>query len=289
MPNKPELRAPWFNRVSPGYFETMGTPMLEGRDFNDRDTMSSLEVAIVSKKFQEKYLNGADPIGKQFRIRSGPGEKQHSYQIVGLVKDSKYQSLSSTLEPLVFLASTQDPAGLGTNLIIQSHEPIGPLTANVKNAILGENASVEMVFQVFKTQVQESLLRERLMATLSGFFGILAALLASVGLYGVISYMVARRKNEIGIRVACGANRIDIVRLVFREAGVLLGVGMAIGIALTLGGLRLTQALLYGLQASDPVTIVLAVALLASVSLLASWVPAYRASRLDPVQALREE
>ena len=289
QPIKSDQPAPLFNRVTPGYFETMGTPMVAGRDFNDRDTLTSPEVAIVSKKFQEEYLNGADPIGRQFRMLTGPGEKPHSYQIVGVVKDSKFRSVAADFVPLVFVAMGQDESWLGANLIVRSHEPAGPLTAAIKNAILAENPNAEFIFQVFRTQVSNSLLRERLMATLSGFFGGLAALLASVGLYGVISYMVARRRNEIGIRVALGASRADVVRLVFREAAIVLGVGILIGVALSLGGLRATQALLYGLQTTDPVTIGLAAALLAAVSLFASWVPAYRASRLDPVQSLREE
>jgi ABC-type antimicrobial peptide transport system permease subunit len=264
--------------------------MLLGRDFNVHDTTSSPEVAIVSKIFQEKYLNGANPIGKQFRIGGGRGEEVHVYEIVGVVKDSKYRSLSSAIEPLIFLSQTQDKHPFaGLHLLIRSRESLGPLTSNIKDALLDEVPSVAIQFQVFKTQVLDSLLRQRLMATLSGFFGVLAALLASVGLYGVISYMVTRRRNEIGIRVALGASRSSILQLVFREAALLLAIGMTAGIALTLVGLRVTQALLYGLEANDPLTLTLAVLLLAGVSLLASWMPAFRASRLDPVQTLREE
>jgi predicted permease len=280
----------WANRVSPGYFETMGTPILAGRDFNEQDNASSPEVAIVSRQFQEKFLNGASPLGKQFRIPSGPGEEKHILEIVGVVKDSKYQDLEAPIEPIVFFAQKQDKKALPwISLLIRSRKPAGPLTAAVKSVLLDENPALAVEFQVFKTEVQNSLLRQRLMATLSGFFGLLASMLASVGLYGVISYMVARRRNEIGIRVALGASRVNIIQLVFREAAVLLGIGMTIGLGLTLGGLKATKALLYGLEAHDPLTIAMAVLLLAGVSLLASWLPAFRASRLDPVQALREE
>ncbi|HEY3742652.1 MAG TPA: ABC transporter permease [Bryobacteraceae bacterium] len=293
MIGMPPLKDPpntWFNRVTSGYFSTVGTRMLEGRDFDDHDTLASPEVAIVTQQFQRAYLNGADPIGKHFRIRTGLGEGKHVYEIVGLVKDSKYRSLSDPTEPLVYIALGQEANPRGAmNFLVRSRQALGPLTAGIMSGLMEKNPNLAVQFQVFKTQVQNSLLRQRLMATLSGFFGLLAEVLASVGLYGVISYMVARRRNEIGIRVALGASRSSIVQLVFREAAVLLAIGIAIGVALTIGGLRVTKALLYGLSAHDPVTIALAVALLAAVSLVASWLPAMRASRLDPVQALREE
>ena len=166
---------------------------------------------------------------------------------------------------------------------------MGATALLAKQVALAEDSDMILRFHPFKEQVDETLLRDRLMATLSGFFGFLAAVLATVGLYGVISYMVARRKNEIGIRVALGADRMNIVRLVIREAAILLCVGLVIGIALTASGARVTKSLLYGLEGHDPWTIASAVGLLAVVSLSASVVPALRASRLDPIDALREE
>lgn len=281
---------PWFDRVSAGYFRTMGTPLLAGRDFDDRDTASSPEVAIVNQEFCNKFLGRANPLGKQFRVLAGPGEVQHVYQIVGVVKNSKYQSLRDNFEPLVFVADVQDKEpGLGTNMIVRSTAPLGSLMSALRKTILHENAGISLQFQVFKTQVRESLLRERLMATLSGFFGFLAAVLATVGLYGVISYMVARRRNEIGIRIALGANRTNIMNLVVKEAGLLLAAGLVIGTALAIVTAQTASSLLYGLRPTDPESIAFAIALLAAVALVASFLPAVRASRVEPMVALREE
>ena len=287
---KQDRMVPWFDRVSAGYFRTMGTPMLAGRDFDDRDSSSSPEVAIVNQEFSKKYLGGANPLGKTFRILSGPGEYQHVYQIVGLVKNSKYQNLRDDFVPIVFVAAAQDDKpGLGTNVMVRSALPAGAVMAAVKKTVLEQNAGVSLQFQVFKTQVRDSLLRERLMATLSGFFGFLAAALATVGLYGVISYMVARRRNEIGIRIALGANRNNVVNLVLREAGLLLLTGLVVGTAVAIAATRTASSLLFGLKATDPLTIGLAIVLLGAVATAASFIPALRAARLEPMAALREE
>jgi ABC-type antimicrobial peptide transport system permease subunit len=167
--------------------------------------------------------------------------------------------------------------------------PLGSLIPAVKKTVLDENSELSLQFQVFTAQVRDSLLRERLMATLSGFFGFLAVALATVGLYGVISYMVERRRNEIGIRIALGANRGNVLNLVLREAGVLLVAGLGIGIALALAAGRAASSMLFGLQPSDPVTIGGSVAGLAVVAIAASLLPAMRAARVEPMVALREE
>jgi predicted permease len=281
---------PWFDGVSAGYLRTMGTPLIAGRDFDDRDTPWSPEVAIVNREFSRKFLGGADPIGKQFRVLSGPGEPEHIYQIVGLVKNSKYQNLREDFKPLVYVAASQrkDP-GMGENLLVRSSLPIGTLMSRLKETIRGQNADTSVQFQVFQTQVEESLLRERLMATLSGFFGFLAAVLATVGLYGVISYLVAKRRNEIGIRIALGADRLGVVRLVLGEGGLQVALGLAVGTALAVAAARTATSLLHGLQPGDPLVIGAADALLATAAFLASLLPALRASRLEPMAALRED
>ena len=288
--NTQERMVPWFNRISPGYFRTMGTALVAGRDFDDRDTTSAPEVAIVNQEFSRKFLGGANPIGKSFRVLTGPGETQHMYQIVGLVKNSKYQNLREDFKPLAYVAESQNKEpGLGLHFMVRSTLPLGSLMAAVKKTVLDENSQISLQFQVFTTQVRESLLRERLMATLSGFFGFLAVALATVGLYGVISYMVERRRNEIGIRIALGANRANVLNLVLREAGVLLVAGLAIGIGLALAVGRAASSLLFGLQPNDPVTIGASVAGLAVVAIAASLLPAMRAARVEPMVALREE
>jgi putative ABC transport system permease protein len=281
---------PWFDRVSAGYFRTMGTPLLAGRDFDDRDTTSSPEVAIVNREFSDKFLEGADPIGKQFRVLAGPGESEHIYQIVGLVKNSKYQNLREKFKPLVYVAATQNKEpGMGDQIIVRSTLPLGALLSRLKQTFHDQNPGIRVQFHVFTAQVQESLLRERLMATLSGFFGLLAGVLATVGLYGVISYVVAKRRNEIGIRIALGANRSNVIRLILGEAGLLIAAGLVIGTGLAIAAARTATSLLYGLQPSDPFIIGAADTLLAVVALTASLLPALRASRLEPMAALREE
>jgi predicted permease len=281
---------PWFDRVSAGYFRTMGTPMLAGRDFDDRDTPTSPTVAIVNQEFSKKFYHGENPIGKGFRIEARPGEPQPLYQIVGLVKDSKYQSLREDFKPIAYVAASQDKEpGLGTNIIVRSTAPLGSLLAAVRRSVLDENPEISLEFRVFRAQLRNSLLRERLMATLSGFFGFLAVVLATIGLYGVMSYMVARRRGEIGIRMALGANRGDVLGLVLREAGMLLAVGLVIGTGLAIAVGRTASSMLFGLKPTDPVTIGLSVGLLAVVATVASFLPAMRAARLEPMLALREE
>ncbi len=281
---------PWFNRVSAGYFRTMGTPLIAGRDFDDHDTTASPEVAIVTEEFCNKFLGKTNPVGKQFRILAGPGEPQHVYQIVGLVKNSKYRGLRDAFDPLVFVAQTQEKeAEPGINMLMRSAVPLGSLMPALKKTILRQNAGISFQFLAFNTQVRDSLIRERLMATLSGFFGFLAAALATVGLYGVISYMVARRRGEIGIRIALGARGVEIIRLVIKEALLLLVIGLIIGAALSAAMGRTASSLLYGLQPTDPVTMAGAIAALALVAIAASLIPALRASRVQPMVALREE
>ena len=161
--------------------------------------------------------------------------------------------------------------------------------ASVKQTMGEMNPGIDLEFKVFKTQIHNSLLQDELMATLSGFFGFLAALLAAIGLYGVISYMVVQRTREIGIRMAIGADRVAVVRMILREAGMLTVAGLVIGTGLALGAAQAAKSLLYGLKPRDPLTLVIAIVTLSAVAALASFLPAYRASKLDPLEALRYE
>jgi ABC-type antimicrobial peptide transport system permease subunit len=177
----------------------------------------------------------------------------------------------------------------GQQIMIRSQAPPASLVAAVKRAIVEVNPEISFFFSFFKTRIHEGLLRERLLATLSGFFGFLATLLATIGLYGVISYMVGRRTSEIGMRMALGAGRGDVVRMILSEAGMLLGSGLAAGAVLAMAAGRAAGALLFGLKAYDPATLAAAISVLAVVGALASYIPARRASRLDPMTALRDE
>jgi predicted permease len=280
----------WFNGVSDGYFQTLETPLIAGRDFNQHDTASAPKVAIVNQEFPRKFLAGANPLGKEVRMLVGPGQPELHYQIVGLVRDAKYQFLREDTKPVVFVAQSQrTEPGQGIGLLVRSHQSFGGLSAELKIAAEKTDPEMSIQFVPFKTQVQDSLLRDRLMATLSSFFGFLAAALATVGLYGVISYMVAHRRGEIGIRMALGATRSGVLRLILKEAGVLLAAGLFVGTVLALSSGKAAETLLFGLKPTDPFTITLAVLLLAVVAMLASFVPALRAARTEPMKALREE
>jgi putative ABC transport system permease protein len=192
--------------------------------------------------------------------------------------------------PIAFfpIAQDEDP-GTGVTFVVRSSPSSGEMMRSVKSVVAQVHPGIGIEFHRLADRIQESLLRDRLMAMLAGSFGVLAAVLATLGLYGVIAYMVARRRNEIGVRVALGADRGRVVRLVLREAVLLLTVGLAIGTGLALWAGRAAGALLFGLKPYDPPTFALAVLLLASVALLASYWPALRASRLEPMSALREE
>jgi len=279
-----------FTGVSPGYFQTLGTPLLAGRDFGEHDTANSPKVAVVNQSFVKKFLNGADPIGRRIHIDSGPGEPVTIYEIIGVAKDAKYRRLRDPFTPTVYTAIGQlDTLGTAAAILIRSHLGLASELAEIKGEMAAISPSIALNFYTLHSQISDSLLRERLMATLSGFFGFLAAALASIGLYGVMAYTVARRRNEIGIRMALGADRESVLRLVGNECGKLLIWGVLLGLVFSLLASQAISKLLYGLTPRDPLTIVLSILALALAALPASLIPAIRASRLDPMQALREE
>lgn len=278
------------NRVSPGFFRTMGTPLLAGRDFNDRDMAASPQVAIVNGQFAHRILGSTNPLGKTFQIEEAPGTPRPVYQVVGLVRDTKYYDLREDFDPIAFFPMAQDSEPYPeVNFLIRSDLPLAVLVSNVRRSIGDFSPSAELDFQVFETQVRESLIRERLLAILAGSFGFLATLLAVVGMYGLISYMVVRRTGEIGIRMALGGDRVCILQLVMGEAIMLLAAGVTIGTCLALAAAKTVSSMLFGLKPRDPLTFVFAIALFGAVALAATYFPARRASRLDPMVALRYE
>jgi predicted permease len=280
-----------FDWVGPEFFKTLEIPVLEGRAFDEHDTAHSPSVAIVNETFARKLLDGRDPIGRTFRNVAEPGYPETIYQIVGVVKDTRYQQLRESQQAICFVPSSQYPLGSGpfAQILIRSNVPLAALTEQVKSTIAGVSPDIVIYFSVFKTMIRDNLADDRLMAMLSGFFAALAMLLAMIGLYGVMSYMVVRRRSEIGIRMALGANSGDVSNMILREAGVLLAVGLGIGTGLALAAATAAGALLFGLKPNDPATLGTAVAALATAALGASYLPARRAARLDPVEALREE
>jgi predicted permease len=282
--------SPRLARVTPGYFATLNTPLVAGRDFDNHDVANGVKVAIVNEAFAKKYFDGARPIGKIFGFEGNKGETPPVFEIVGMVKNTKYYELREDFKPCAFFPDTQDDRpDPGAQIVIRADLPLAALVAAVKRDIVEISPDIDIEFRPLKTQILNGLLRERLMATLSGFFGALAAILAVIGLYGVISYMVARRTNEIGIRMALGAEGGGIVRLILREALLLLGIGLVVGVALALAAARTASSMLFGLKPYDPATLAFAVAALALVAIVASYIPARRAAGVDPMVALREE
>jgi len=280
----------WFNRISPEFFKTMDTPILRGRDVSRSDTLNSPPVAVINETFVRKLFKDKDPLGQTFKVDEGAGKPESVYQVVGVVKDTKYRTLRDELTPIAFVPRGQDKQpDTDCPIVIRSDMPLDSLTTAVEHAVAEINPSILIQFTVLKTQIRDTLVRERLMASLSGFFGVLAAVLTTIGLYGLISYMAVRRRNEIGIRMALGADRTRVLKLVMREAVELLGIGLVAGAALSCWVSRTTRSMLFGVTNTDPTIFGSAIALLAIVAVMASFLPAQKASHLDPLEALREE
>ncbi|MBV9442614.1 MAG: ABC transporter permease [Acidobacteriaceae bacterium] len=279
-----------FTWTSTQYFETMGIPVLSGRAFNHRDTESSPRVALVNETFVHDYCGGTNPIGKVVRSIAEPNYPTADYEIVGVVRDAKYADLRDAIPPEVFGAAQQYPAdGPWGPIFIRTSAPMSSVISAVKEKLGRAYPAMQMDFSIFQEQIRDRLVLERLMAALSGFFGALATILAIIGLYGVISYIVVRRRAEIGIRGALGATQGRILSMVMNEAAVLLLIGVAIGAAFSLAAGRAAMSVLFGLTSHDPLTLWTAVGLLAVIGAVASFVPARRASKVDPLVALRYE
>jgi len=285
--------ASWEDYISPGYFETMEIPVIAGRGFTTSDSATSPKVAIVNQTFVQKFLGSTTyPIGVQIRVWAPPGKPARYYQVVGLVKDSVYQDMHAPMVPVMYFARAQSDEPLlftGPHLLVRSRAGFAGLLNSVKDEIGSVNPEINIQFKLLRTQIHDSLLQDEQMATLCGFFGGLALLLAAVGLYGVISYTVAQRTNEIGIRMALGSQRAGVIRLILSEVAILVAIGLAVGVGLTLAGSKFASSMLFGLKPRDPLTLALTVLILAAIGFAASFLPARRASRLDPMTALRYE
>ncbi len=272
------------------YVHTLKTPLLAGREFNEGDMASPAKVAIVNEAFAQQMAGGRNVIGKRFWVEATPYDPQLSFEIIGLVKNSKFRDIHEKFQPLVFLPLTQAAlARSEARFMIRSSGRPDALASSVRKTLAAINPNMRYSFRVFDAWIQDSVLRERLMATLAGFFGVLAVVLTAVGLYGVISYTVAQRTNEIGIRIALGADRRAGIGLILREAGVVVAVGLVAGTILTLAAGRVTSALLFGMEPDDPRMLTIASVSLAILAGVASYLPARRASSVNPVAALRQE
>jgi len=276
------------NFTSPGFFATLGTPLLAGRDFDARDASGSGRVAVINETAARKYFSSLDVLGRSFRM--GFPAANQLVQVVGLAKDAKYRSLREDPRPIAYLPSAQDSdIHPFINFELRAAGPAANLAPAVKEAMAQVNPQIALEFRTLEAQVAESLARERLMATLSGFFGGLALLLATVGLYGVISHNMARRRNEIGIRMALGADRSRVLLMALGDVAMVVGLGLAAGLGASLAVTKYVASFLYGVTATDTRTLVSAAVLFAAVAAIAGYLPARRASLVDPMVALREE
>ena len=277
------------NMVGPGYFRTLRIPLVAGRDFDGRDSPSSPRVAIVNEAFVSAMPTGGGTIGSRFTREATPGSPETTFEIVGIVRNSKYEDLKEPDGPTVNYADTQDTQGGYARIVMRSQLPASAVTGAMTRALAGIDPRIGVTYSVLSADIRDTVLRERLLAMLSAGFGALAALLTMVGLYGLVAYTVTRRTNEIGVRIALGATPNDIARLMMRETGMLLLGGVAVGVLLALAGGRTTATLLFGVQPYDLATLAAAVGTLALIAFAASYAPARRATRIPPVTALRAD
>ncbi|HEV2396230.1 MAG TPA: ABC transporter permease [Candidatus Sulfotelmatobacter sp.] len=281
-----------WNNVGPSFFETMGIPLLAGRGIQWQDTASSLKAVVVNDAFARQFLDGRSPIGYKITFKNflskGP---DFSYEIVGMVRDAKYASLRRAPQPTVYAPFSQAPfpmwmlhyeirtAGNPTTIVPAVRDVVHSLDSNVPLSEVKTQTE----------QIAESSMQERMFAQVTSFFSALAALLSCIGLYGLIAYSVARRTHELGVRMALGAQREDVLRMVIRQGMLLAGIGIIVGIGGALALTRFLRSMLFEIKPTDPTTFVGVAILLALVALLASYIPARRAMRVDPMVALRYE
>ncbi|MEO8078100.1 MAG: ABC transporter permease, partial [Acidobacteriota bacterium] len=294
LPDGPDLpekeRLTYINLLSGNWFRTYGTPMIAGRDFTTADTGGAVQVAIVNETFAHKFTRGANPVGARVREPGFGARPSIDRQIVGYVKDAVYRSLREPVPPTMYIPYAQQPeppSSMSVSVRAAGGSP-ALLTKPLAAALSRVNRNLAITFRPLEDQVNAALIQERVVAMMSGFFGGLALLLAALGLYGVTSYAVSRRRTELGIRMALGAAPGGVIRLVLHRVAILVGLGVLAGGAVSLWAARFVATLLYGLEPRDPLTLAGAAAVLAVIGATAGWVPARRAARIDPARVLRE-
>jgi len=277
------------NVVGPGFFETLGIPLVLGRTIKSRDGLTTPKVAVVNEKLVRKYFHGDNPIGHMLQF--GGEKKPKAFEIVGVVKDAKYNRLRDEAPPTAYFSYLQEP-GIWAALTfeVRAEAEPGTLVAAIRQEALALDKDVPLADIKTQTEaIAQELVQERVFARLASLFGGLALVLASIGLYGTMAYTVARRTGEIGIRMAIGARPADILSMVLRESVRVVLVGSVVGLAAAVAATRVIRSQLYGLTPHDPVVLGGAAVVLVAVTMLAACVPARRAARVDPLRALRNE
>ena len=280
---------PWVNYVSPAFFATLKIPLYTGRDFTDKDTLGAPRVAIVNEKFARHFFGNASPVGRRIGMGGDPGTKT-DIEIIGVVGDTKYQTMRQDAPREVYFPYQQNDWATRMTAYVRTDAGSVQMFPTLRAAVHKLDSRLP-VFQM-KTeerQLDDVLAVERLAASLSSGFGVLATILAAIGLYGVLAFLVARRTREIGIRMALGALTGDVLWIVMREVLLLVGIGIALGLPAALGISRLVRSQLYGMSSSDPRVIILATLGIVAIAAISGYLPARRATRVDPVTALRYE
>jgi predicted permease len=304
-PDKPDDRAePYMNSISPNYFATLGVPIVSGRDFTAADTREvkhsdrasadpdddyAPATVMINETFAHKFFAGRDPIGRHLGFGSDPGTKT-DMEVIGIVKDIKYTDLRDEIPPQAYIPYLAGRGAGGMTVYVRTTADPKLVMNSIREKVRDLDADIP-IFDMRTTdeQIQNSLSAERMIASLSTVFGLLATILAGVGLYGLMAYNVVQRTREIGIRMALGAAQRDVVWMVMRDVLILVGIGIAVGVPAALALTSVVRSQLYGLSGHDPITLVLATVGLAVVAFAAGYIPAIRASRLDPMRALRYE
>jgi predicted permease len=281
---KPVSGRTHINAVGHRFFETMGIPILRGRTFDARDRRETPKVAIVNQQFVRRFLPDGEPVGRSFR--NGP----HTFEIIGVSGDVHFAMTRIPVPPTWYALVAQAEDANAMTFEVRSKASVASLVPLIREAVRAVDKSFPM-FDI-RTQTQQidaTMTRERLFVTLTTAFGVLALILSVVGIYGIMAQNVSRRTNEIGVRLALGASRVDVLMMVLREVWLLAIAGIVLGTAAALGLSRYVESMLYGLTRHDPLTIGGAIVTMLIAALLAGWLPARRACRLDPMVALRHE
>jgi predicted permease len=280
---------PHMQYVTPGFFATIGQKLLVGRDFNDNDQFEAPKVAIVNQKFATKYFGAQSPLGRRIGYGGDPGTKT-DITIIGVVSDTKYEDMRLEVPREVYIPYVQNRFVTEMTAYVRTTRGSEQIFSSLRGEVraLDPNLPVYDV-RTLNQQVDQSLILERMVATLSAVFGGLATFLAAIGLYGVMAYTVTRRTREIGIRVALGAGRAEVMWLVMREALVLLGIGLAAGLPSAWMLTQVVKSQLYGVAPHDPAAIAAGVLLISLIALAAAWAPGRRAALIHPTEALRCE